>query len=98
MTLSPMRMLRHRPLLLLLLLSSLCLCVSVVNFLAYVEAPHSLGLVCQLSTNIMVVKVEKVDKEKNLIVYRKIKDLKGTHPTDVIKHNIGRGGFHPREW
>ncbi|TMQ34022.1 MAG: VCBS repeat-containing protein [Planctomycetota bacterium] len=65
---------------------------------AYVEAPHSLGLVVQLSTNIVVVRVEKVDKQNNLIIYRKIRDLKGTHPTDVIKHNIGRGGFHPREW
>jgi hypothetical protein len=84
--------------LLLFVLSSLCLGVAVVASRAYVEAPHSLGLVIQLSTNVMIVKVEKVDKEKNLIIYRKIKDLKGTHPTDVIKHNIGRGGFHPREW
>jgi hypothetical protein len=65
---------------------------------AYVEAPHSLGLVCTLSTNIVLVRVEKVDKEKNLIIYRKVQDLKGKHPTDVIKHNIGRGGFNPREW
>ncbi len=66
--------------------------------LAYVEAAHSLGQVVQLSSNIMVVQVEKVDRDKNLIIYRKVKDLKGQHPTDVIKHNIGRGGFHPREW
>src|SRR5438128_4205729 len=65
---------------------------------AYVEAPHSLGLVCSLSTNIMVLRVEKVDKQNNLIIYRKVRDIKGKHPTDVIKHNIGRGGFHPREW
>jgi hypothetical protein len=65
---------------------------------AYVEAPHSLGQVISLSTNIMVCRVEKVDKEKNLIIYKKVKDLKGTHPGDVIRHNIGRGGFHPREW
>src|SRR5213592_3262396 len=66
--------------------------------LAYVEAPHSLGLVIQLSTNVMILRVEKVDKEKNMIIYRKVRDLKGTHPGDVVKHNIGRGGFHPREW
>src|SRR5215469_4184736 len=66
--------------------------------LAYVEAPHSLGQVISLSTNIMVVRVEQVDKTKNLIVYRKVRDLKGTHPTDIIRHNIGRGGFNPREW
>src|SRR5262249_30463762 len=41
---------------------------------------------------------EKVDKEKNLIIYRKVRDIKGKHPTDVIRHNIGRGGFNPREW
>jgi hypothetical protein len=65
---------------------------------AYVEAPHSLGQVISLSSNILVVQVEKVDKDKNLIIYRKVRDLKGKHPTDVIKHNIGRGGFNPREW
>lgn len=65
---------------------------------AYVEAPQSLGSVIQQSTNIMVCVVEKVDKEKNLIVYRKVEDLKGKHPTDVVKHNIGKAGFHPREW
>jgi hypothetical protein len=66
--------------------------------LAYVEAPHSLGQVINLSTNVMVLRVEKIDRENNLIIYRKVRDLKGTHPTDVVKHNIGRNGFHPREW
>jgi hypothetical protein len=65
---------------------------------AYVEAPYSLGGVVQLSTNVVLVRVEKVDKEKNMIVYRKVRDLKGTHPTDTIRHLIGRGGFNPREW
>jgi hypothetical protein len=65
---------------------------------AYVEAAHSLGQVVQLSTNVLVMRVERVDKEKNVIIYRKVRDLKGQHPTEVIKHNIGRGGYHPREW
>src|SRR2546427_4583678 len=68
---------------------------------AYVEAPHSLGLVIQLSTNIMVLRIEKVDKQNNLIIYRKVRDLKGKHPTDIIKHNIGRvrdlKGKHPTD-
>jgi hypothetical protein len=68
------------------------------SVLAYVEAPHSLGQVIALSTNIMVLRVEQVDKTKNLIIFRKVRDLKGKHPTDVIRHNIGRGGFNPREW
>jgi hypothetical protein len=65
---------------------------------AYVEIPYTLGRVVAESTSITLMRVEKVDKERNLILFRKVKDLKGTHPTDVIKHNIGRGGFHPREW
>jgi len=65
---------------------------------AYIEAPYPLGRLMNESTNILVAQVEKVDKEKNLIIYRKIQDLKGKHPTDVLRHNIGKGGFHPREW
>src|SRR4051812_44745248 len=65
---------------------------------AYVEAPMSIGAVVAQSTNVVLVRVEKVDKERNLIIYKKVADIKGKHPTDVIKHNIGKGGFHPREW
>jgi hypothetical protein len=65
---------------------------------AYVEAPMSLGAVIAQSSHILTMRVEKVDKEKNLIIFRKVQDLKGQHPGDVIKHIIGRGGFHPREW
>jgi len=65
---------------------------------AYVEAPHTLGIVCRDSTHIVLVEVSKINREKNLIIFKKVKDLKGTHPTTEIKHNIGKGGFHPREW
>ncbi len=65
---------------------------------AYVEAPYPLGKIITESTNIVVMRVDKIDKEKNLIIFKKVRDLKGTHNTDVIKHNIGRGGFNPREW
>lgn len=65
---------------------------------AYVEVAMSLGAVIAQSSNIVLMQVEKVDKEKNMIIYRKVQDIKGKHPADVIKHNIGRGGFHPREW
>jgi hypothetical protein len=65
---------------------------------AYIEAPHSFGQVVAQSTNILLMRVEAVDKEKNLIIYRKVRDIKGVHPTDVIKHSIGRGGLRPNEW
>lgn len=65
---------------------------------AYVEAPMSFGSVVAQSSNILLMRVEAVDKEKNIIIYRKIQDIKGKHPTDIIKHNIGRGGLRPNEW
>jgi hypothetical protein len=80
------------------------LCASVSLWLipppahAYVEAPYTLGRVIAESSNVLVMRVEKVDKEKNMIIYRKVRDLKGQHNTDVIKHNIARNGYHEREW
>jgi hypothetical protein len=65
---------------------------------AYVEAAYTLGRLINESTNIVVMQVERVDKTSNQIVFRKVRDLKGKHNGDVIKHNIGRAGFHPREW
>jgi hypothetical protein len=65
---------------------------------AYIEAQYSLGRLVAEANWICVVRVEKVDKERNLIIYSKVRDLKGKHNQETIKHNIGRGGFHEREW
>jgi hypothetical protein len=65
---------------------------------AYVEAPMSLGAVIAQSTVVCSMVVTKVDKQNNLIVFQKVADLKGKHPADTIKHNIGRGGLRPGEW
>src|ERR1700751_2345186 len=65
---------------------------------AYVEAPFSLGSVVAQSSNVVLMRVEMVDKEKNLIIYRKVQDIKGKHNGDIIKHNIGRGGLRANEW
>lgn len=68
------------------------------TLLAYVEIPYSLGRVVQESTSISVLRIDKVDRERNLILFRKIQDLKGSLAGEVVRHNIGRGGFHEREW
>jgi FG-GAP-like repeat len=65
---------------------------------AYIEAAYPLGRIILESTNICVMQVDKVDKENNRILYKKIRDVKGVHPTDVLVHNIAKAGFHPREW
>jgi hypothetical protein len=73
-------------------------CWNLPQAQAYVEAPMSFGAIVAQSTHIMLMRVESVDKEKNLIIYRKVVDIKGKHPQEVIKHNIGRGGLRPNEW
>jgi hypothetical protein len=65
---------------------------------AYIAVPYTLGKICSDATNIVMVRVEKVDRTKNLIIYRKVRDIKGKHPTEQIKHNIGKNGFFPREY
>ena len=65
---------------------------------AYVEAPFSLGKIVNSSSMIVMVRVKSVDRTKNLIVYTKVRDIRGTFTGDEIMHNIGQRGFHPREW
>src|SRR5262245_65144331 len=66
--------------------------------LGYIEAPHSLGKCVGDSTNIVLMELTKVNKDKNLLIFKKVADIKGNHPGTEIKHNIGQKGFHEREW
>jgi hypothetical protein len=65
---------------------------------AYVEIPYTLGRCLAESSHVVLMEVAQVNKEKNLLIFKKVKDLKGQHPEQQIKHNIGQRGFHPREW
>ena len=80
------------------LLAAFLATLSIRRADAYVEAGMSLGAVINQSTNVLLMRVEQVDRQKNLIIYRKIRDVKGKHPHEIIKHNIGRGGLRPNEW
>ncbi|MFI5379537.1 MAG: YdjY domain-containing protein [Tepidisphaerales bacterium] len=72
------------------------LCPASRSF-AYIEVGYTLGKVCTESINIVLAEVTRIDTEKNLILYKKLRDLKGQFPDGPIKHNIGQRGFHPRE-
>lgn len=87
---------RHLPLPLLLAILAVASILPWAE--AYVEVPITLGDIVRQSTNIVHMQVQKVDREKNLIIYKKLRDIKGVHPQDPIKHNIGRGGLRPGEW
>jgi hypothetical protein len=95
---------RRIPILLVPLAGLLALCLVDRPAPAYVEALYPLAKVVKESTNIVLVKVDKVNKERKLIYYKKVADLKGTHPDNDIRHNVGVGGFNafeqkaPIEW
>src|SRR5438105_10838409 len=58
---------------------------------AYVtNTPSTFGLRCSIPPHISVARIEKVSEEKGVIIYRKVRDLKGKYPFDVIKHSIGK--------
>ncbi len=67
---------------------------------AYIGAPPgTLGLMCNWSTHAIEVHVEKVDKEKGIIIWRKLKDLKGKWPGgDLIKENLAPAKAADREY
>lgn len=50
-----------------------------------IQRPETLGSVCIRADTITLFKVERVSKEKGVIVFRKVKDLKGTSPRDSFR-------------
>jgi len=56
---------------------------------AYIGGPPaSLGMMCHWSTHVITVKVEKVDREKGIIVWRKVSETKGKWPAEVIRQVV----------
>ena len=54
---------------------------------AYITAPvATLGAAWSDSTFVTVIRVEKVSREKGIIIYTKVRDLKGKYPNSTIKH------------
>jgi HEAT repeat protein len=63
---------------------------------AYVDWAPTLGKTIKDSTNIVVLKVDKVSEEKRAIIFTKVADLKGTFAAERVNHQI-TDGLHPRE-
>ena len=79
-------------------LAVVVLCCTSSTAWGRIEKLYTLGGFCKEAPNIVLVEVARVNKEKNLIIYKKVRDLKGKHPAAEIKHNIGKRGYHEREW
>jgi len=56
---------------------------------AYIDAPPAtLGMMCHWSTHIIEVQLEKVDREKGIVVWRKMRDVKGKWPGDELIRQV----------
>lgn len=59
--------------------------------LAHIEAQYTLGRVATEASNILIIEVTRINSEKNLVICKKVRDLKGKHEGE-IKQNIGQRG------
>lgn len=80
-----------------LVLSALVLLVAATSTArAYIDASPTLGKGIADSPHIVVLQVDKVSREKQVITFNKIADLKGKDAAGVVKHKL-TSGSHPRE-
>jgi hypothetical protein len=58
---------------------------------AYItNTPLTFGQLCSIPPHISVARIDKVSQEKGVIIWRKVRDLKGKYPYEVIKHSINK--------
>jgi HEAT repeat protein len=78
------------------------LCIAVLFFgmvsrsRAFVDFSPTLGKVISQSDHIVVLEVEQVNREKQVIVFKRVAELKGKGAPEVVKHQI-TDGFHARQ-
>jgi HEAT repeat protein len=63
----------------------------------YLGLLQSLGQTINDAKHIVVLQVDKVNPEKKVIIFKKVADLKGTHPTPEIKHHVAGGDARESE-
>jgi hypothetical protein len=51
--------------------------------------PQTLGAACDRAQSITVMKVKEFDEEKGIILFEKVKDLKGTYARPGLRETLG---------
>src|SRR5579862_3630512 len=82
----------RRPILFAVLLSA----AYVASVQAYIDVTPTLGRLIGDSTNIVLLRLERVNPEKRALLFKKVADLKGTSSDKPVRHLI-TAGLHPRE-
>jgi len=63
---------------------------------AFIDFSPTLGKVISQSDHIVVLEVDKVNREKKVIVFKRVAELKGQGGPEIVKHHIN-DGFHARQ-
>jgi HEAT repeat protein len=63
---------------------------------AFLDYSPTLGRVIKDAPYIKVLQVDQVSREKLVVTYKKVADLKGKDPATEVKHKL-TDGFHPRQ-
>lgn len=63
---------------------------------AYIAAMPTLGKIIADSSHIAVLQADEVSRDKEVIIFKKVADLKGKGSADVVKHKL-TDAFHPRQ-
>jgi HEAT repeat protein len=63
---------------------------------AYIGSYPTLGKLTADSDRIVVLEVDRVSREKQVVLFKKVADLKGKGAAEVAKHQL-TDGFHPRQ-
>src|SRR5436309_2073960 len=71
-------------------LSTLGLSLGLQTAQAYIAGPPTtLGKLITMSDHVMVARVEEVkeiDRDRGAVIYRQVRHIKGTWPSDVVRH------------
>src|SRR5580704_6042558 len=59
---------------------------------AYIGGPPlSLGMMCYWSTHVAIARIDALDRDKGVVIFRKVRDVKGKWPADVFRHAYPAG-------
>jgi hypothetical protein len=58
----------------------------------FIRVRYSLGRIASESSTITVVRIAEIQTANNVITFRKVRDIRGKHPSETIRQTIGRNG------
>lgn len=71
---------------------ALALLLSAFPAHGFIRVRYSLGRIASESSTITVVRIAEIQSANNVITFRKVRDIRGKHPSETLRQIIGRNG------